>query len=154
MPSPVSLATVSDMATAVPFAKFITMNAVVTERYGRLLNTGLYFHQPEGKIRVQLIQEAMGIAFFKVKLVVILNDSTAVVDYHPSETRVPDYLLSTFNGNYPIQSGIVPVECYRIDDKLPFYIIQDLVFVLVTGISMMGLVPTDRIHQNPHFQSN
>ena len=96
----------------------------------------------------------MGIAFFKVKLMVILNDSTAVVDYHPSETRVPDYLLSTFNGNYPIQSGVVPIECYRIDDKLPFHMLQDLAFVCVTGISMMGLVPTDRIYKNPQFQSN
>ena len=77
MPSPVSLATVFDMATAVPIAKFITMNAVVTEHYGRLLNTGLYFYQPDGKISVRLIQEAMGIAFFKVKVVVILNDYDA-----------------------------------------------------------------------------
>ena len=153
MPSPVSLATVFDMATAVPL-KFIMMNSVVTERYGRLLNTGLYFHQPEGKISVRLIQEAMGIAFFKVKLVIILNEYTAVVDYHPSETRVSDYFLSTFSGNYPIQSGVVSVECYRIDDKLPFFILQDLAFVCVTGISMMGLVPTDQIHKNPQFQSD
>ena len=154
MPSPVSLATVFDIATAVPFAKFITMNSVVTERYGRLLNTGLYFHQPEGKVSVHLIQEAMGIAFFKVKLVVILNEHAAVVDYHPSETRVSDYFLSTFSGNYPIQSGVVPVECYRIDDKLPFFMLQDLAFVCVTGISFMGLVPTDQVYKNPQFQSN
>ena len=57
MPSPVSLATVFDMATAVPFAKFITMNEVVAKHYSRLLNTGLYFHQPDGKISVCLIQE-------------------------------------------------------------------------------------------------
>ena len=154
MPSPVSLATVFDMATAVPFAKFITMNPAVTERYGRLLNTGLYFHQPEGKMCVHLIQEAIGIAFFKVKLVVILNESAAVVDYHPSETRVSDYFLSTFSGNYPIQSGVVPVECYRMDDKLPFFMLQDLAFVCVTGISFMGLIPTDQVYKNPQFQSN
>ena len=153
MPSPVSLATVFDMATTVPL-KFITMNSVVTERYGRLLNTGLYFHQPEGKISFRLIQEAMGIAFFKVKLVIILNEYAAVVDYHPSETRVSDYFLSTFSGNYSIQSGVVPVECYRIDDKLPFFILQDLVFVCVTGISFMGLVPIDQINKNCQFQSN
>ena len=94
MPSPVSLATVFDMATAIPVAKFITMNAVVCERYGRLLNTGLYFRQPEGKISVRLIQEAMGIAFFKVKLMVILNEYEAVVDYHPSETRVSQITIS------------------------------------------------------------
>ena len=82
------------------------MNTVVTKRYGRLLNTGLYFHQPNGKISVHLIQEAMGIAFFKVKIMVILNDYEAVVDYHPSETRVSDYNLRFFNGNFPIHSGI------------------------------------------------
>ena len=96
----------------------------------------------------------MGIAFFKVKLVVILNEYAAVVDYHPSETRVSDYFLSTFSGNYPIQSGVVPVECYRIDDKLPFFMLQDLAFVCVTGISFMGLVPTDQVYKNPQFQSN
>ena len=154
MPSPVSLATVFDMATAVPFAKFITMNSVVTKRYGRLLNTGLYFYQPDGKVSVRLIQEAMGIAFFKVKLVVILSEYAAVVDYHPSETRVSDYYLSTFSGNYPIHSGVFPVECYRIDDKLPFFILQDLAFVYATGISMMGLVPTDKVFKNPQFQSD
>ena len=154
MPSPVSLATVFDMATAVPIAKFITMNTVVTERYSRLLNTGLYFHQPNGKVSIRLIQEAMGIAFFKVKIVIILNDYEAVVDYHPSETRVLDYNLRTFNGNFPIHSGIFPVECYRIDDKLPFFDLQDLAFVCTLGISMMGLIPTDKVFNNPQYQSD
>ena len=142
------------MATAVPIAKFITMNAVVTERYGRLLNTGLYFYQPDGKISVRLIQEAMGIEFFKVKVVVILNDYDAVVDYHPSETRVSDYFLRTFSGNYPIHYGVFPVECYRIDDKLQFHELQDLAFVYTLGISMMGLIPTDKIFKNPQYQSD
>ena len=153
MSSPVSLATVFDMATAVPL-KFVTMNSVVTEQYGRLLNTGLYFHQPEGKISVRLIQEAMGIQYFKVKLVVILTEYEALVDYHPSETRVSDYYLNTFSGDYAIQSGIVSLQCHRIDDKIPFFILQDFAFVCATGISMMGLVSTDKLHRNPQFQSD
>ena len=140
------------MATAVPFTKFITMNSVVTQHYGRLLNTGLYFHQPEGKISVHFIQEAMGIAFFKVKLMVILHKYAAVVDYYPSETRITDYHLRIFSGDYAIQSGVVSVECYRMDDKIPFFHLQDLAFIYATGISMMGLVSTDKIHKNPLFQ--
>ena len=68
MPSPVSLAIVFDMATSCSFCKVYHYESLpaVTEHYGRLLNTGLYFHQPEGKMCVHLIQEAMGIAFFKV----------------------------------------------------------------------------------------
>ena len=152
MPSPASLAIVFDMATAVPTQKFITMNLVVTRHYGRLLNTSLYFHQPEGKISIRLIQEAMGIEFFRVKLVVILHKYAAVVDYYPSETRIIDHHLRMFSGDYPIQSGVVPVECYRIDDKVAFFHLQDLAFVYGIGISLMGLIPTDKIHRNPLFQ--
>ena len=154
MLSPVSLAIVFDMATAVPTQKFITMNAVVTRHYGRLLNTSLYFYQPEGKISVRLIQEAMGIEFFKVRLVVILDEYAAVVDYYPSETRIIDYHLRMFSGDYPIQSGVVSVECHRIDDKVAFFHLQDLAFVYGIGISLMGLIPTDKIHKNPLFQSD
>ena len=153
MPSPVSLATVFDMATTVPL-KFITMNSVVTERYGRILNTGLYFYQSEGKMSINLIKEAMGIQYFKVKLVVIISKYEALVDYQPRETRVSDYYLATFSGNYPVQSGVVSVECFRIDDKLPFFTLQDFAFVCVTGISFMGLVSTDQVIKNPQFQSN
>ena len=72
MSCPVSLAIVFNMATAVPL-QFVTMNAIVTERYGRLLNTGLHFYQPEGKMDINLIKAAMGIQYFKVKLVVSLR---------------------------------------------------------------------------------
>ena len=154
MPSPVSLTTVSDMATATPIGKFVTMNPAVTQQYGRLLNTGLYFQQPHGKMSVRLIQEAMGIAFFRVKHVVIINEFEAVVNYCPSETRVSDYLLSTFNGDFPDRSGVFPIECYRIDDKLSFYQLQDLAFVYILGISLMGHIPTGNIFKNPQYQDN
>ena len=134
------------------------MYSVVTERYGRLLNTGLYFHQPDGKMDISLVKSAMDDKFFKVKLVIIQNPYNAIVDYQPNENSASDYWLRVFSGPYPVQLGrnveTVPVECYRLDKALPFHILHDAAFVAASGISLMGLVPTDQIIKNAQFQTN
>ena len=71
----------------------------------------------------------MGIEFFRVNVIIL--QTIAVWTYYSG-------LASLFETS-------LEVECYRIDDKVAFFHLQDLAFVYGIGISLMGLIPTDKI---------
>ena len=72
---------------------------------------------------VSLIKSSMGIQYFQAKLTVILSPIEAVVDYHPQDTRISEYWLDVFSGIHRVQYGgiseMVPLECSRLDERLP-----------------------------------
>ena len=111
------------MSGVVP-SQFITMNKEVTERYGHLLNTRLYFYQKDGMMNLDLIKSAMGIQYFQVKFTILLSPFEAIVDYHPNDTRVFEFWLNQFSGQKPVQLDgdvlSIPVKCQRLDTSIPF----------------------------------